>query len=771
MILNDNLNMDHVTTKLNLPTTYENYPLYIPAEQSIEWWVNNPKYVDKFGNVFRPTGPEGDRPVTLTATIKCGSFFRQKDFKVTVKADNVQDDEAVNETYRWLETYRAIHENTISNTITEDLFCPTEGLHGSSVIWSSDKPDIITNEGSVNRPEFEAGSDTVILTATITKGEFTKLLYFEYLVLRKPNMAPPIVTRTSPANDSTGVSWDINRITIDFDNKIILSTFDGGYRVIPTVNDLGGKQVTMQFADPLPPSTTFAISIDRDVVRDEFNNTNSPAYIQFKTRGGSPAKIESVYPADGETDVSINPNIEVAFSDLLKLKTYDFKLTDSLENDCPLYAPYTLEVPRGVVKNLSGATQERSYKFEFTTVGEYKEEEEEKEEEEDKEEEKEEDKDKEEDKEEDKDKEDRYEKEDTNYQPPSKTYKAYLSFGKLGKTLEIQEKDGKALVKLNIQDLDIFKENKNVTLNIPDIPGLESYTLEMPGGIFGLGGSSLSLHTGFGNLDIPYQAKASELENPESIIIWYIDKDGNTTIILNSYYDPEGNSVNFTTTHFGNFGVVYNKVNFNDVKDNAWYYKAVSFMAAREITSGTGDGKFSPNNNLTRGEFITMMMRAYDIKVDTDPKDNFADGGNTWYTAYLGAAKSLGISQGIGNNMFGPDKQITRQEMFTLVYNTLEIINQLPEKKEEGPRKSLSHFTDYHEINSWAKDAMTLMIESGTIQGSGGKLSPKDKTTRAEMAQILYNLTILKTLGSDPKDQQSNLLVFGKGFAGKCVIR
>lgn len=106
--------------------------------------------------------------------------------------------------------------------------------------------------------------------------------------------------------------------------------------------------------------------------------------------------------------------------------------------------------------------------------------------------------------------------------------------------------------------------------------------------------------------------------------------------------------------------------------ENAWYSKAVTFVTARSIALGTGNGNFSSDEKLTRGQFIVMLMNAYGIAPDTDFQDNFADAGDTWYTGYLAAAKRLGISSGIGNNMFGPEKEISRQEMFTLLYNVLK---------------------------------------------------------------------------------------------------
>lgn len=132
-----------------------------------------------------------------------------------------------------------------------------------------------------------------------------------------------------------------------------------------------------------------------------------------------------------------------------------------------------------------------------------------------------------------------------------------------------------------------------------------------------------------------------------------------------------------------------------------------------------------------------MLMKAYGIKPDKASKDNFTDAGNNYYTDYLAAAKRLGISGGVGSNKFAPDKEITRQEMFTMLYNALKVIGGLP---EGNSGRQLSAFTDADKTASWAKDAMTLFIRTGTISGSNDKLSPTGTTTRAEMAQVLYNL-------------------------------
>lgn len=234
-----------------------------------------------------------------------------------------------------------------------------------------------------------------------------------------------------------------------------------------------------------------------------------------------------------------------------------------------------------------------------------------------------------------------------------------------------------------------------------------------------------------------YTPTAEELENPESLVIWYIDGAGNVHPLTNARYDAKKGQVILEVTHFSDYALVYNPVIFKDVAKDAWYYNAVSFIGAREVTKGTGDGNFSPQGKLTRGQFIVMLMKAYGIEAPDKPKDNFKDAGNTYYTAYLGEAKRLGLTAGVGNNNYAPERQINRQEMFTLLYNVLGELDRLPEKA--GNRK-LADFTDSQDVAPWAKDAMTLLVKADIIAGSGEKVNPLALTTRAEMGQLIYNL-------------------------------
>ncbi len=180
-------------------------------------------------------------------------------------------------------------------------------------------------------------------------------------------------------------------------------------------------------------------------------------------------------------------------------------------------------------------------------------------------------------------------------------------------------------------------------------------------------------------------------------------------------------------------------MSFSDVADGAWYEDAVTFLAARGITSGTSETApvFSPDAQVTRGQFLVMLLRSYGIEPAAKGADNFADAGDGYYTGYLAAAKALGISRGVGDNRFAPDAAVSRQEMFTLMYRALEALSELPGGTSG---KSLSDFSDAAGLADYAKAPVEALVKAGVVSGSGGKLDPAGASTRAQMAQLIYNL-------------------------------
>ena len=267
---------------------------------------------------------------------------------------------------------------------------------------------------------------------------------------------------------------------------------------------------------------------------------------------------------------------------------------------------------------------------------------------------------------------------------------------------------------------------------LPDLNGCPVYDLTVTNGNTAVS----DFNGGHATVTIPYTLKPGE--NPNAVVIYYLADDG-TLKAVRGHYNTELKAVVFKTTHFSKFTVRHNPVAFVDVPAQAWYKDAVDFIAARGITSGTGAGSFSPDDKLTRGAFVVLLMNAYGITPDAAPlgTENFADAGNTYYTQYLLTAKRLGIVNGIGNNLYAPDQPVTRQEMFVILYNALKAIEEVP---DEVNSTALSGFDDAAQIAPWANEALTALVHSGTVTGYQNCLSPNLATTRAEVAQVLFNL-------------------------------
>jgi hypothetical protein len=237
-------------------------------------------------------------------------------------------------------------------------------------------------------------------------------------------------------------------------------------------------------------------------------------------------------------------------------------------------------------------------------------------------------------------------------------------------------------------------------------------------------------------VEIPYELKPGE--NPNGIIVYHINSDGNLVLMRGHYI---GGAVVFTTSHFSQFIVDYVQIPYTDIPNN-WAKNAIEFTAARGFFVGITGDLFEPGRAATRGEFLAALMNAYGILPDESATDNFADvDDDKAYAAHVATAKMLGISLGVGNNLFEPEKQITREEMFALLYRSLVNIGEAPQKARDG--KTLDDFTDSDAIASWASDEIEALLQANLIEGTSDstlELSPKGRSDRAMMAEMLYRL-------------------------------
>lgn len=175
------------------------------------------------------------------------------------------------------------------------------------------------------------------------------------------------------------------------------------------------------------------------------------------------------------------------------------------------------------------------------------------------------------------------------------------------------------------------------------------------------------------------------------------------------------------------------KDKFDDLKDAAWAKADIEKLADKGIISGDGMGNVYPNRTITREEFITMVVKAFELTGDADIEFGDVSEG-TWYEKFVKAAFSSGIVSGISEDKFGIGSEITRQDMAVILYRAAE-------KLGISMKESDSEFTDMESAAEYAKKAILCMKESKIITGMGdGRFMPSEKATRAQTAVMINRL-------------------------------
>ena len=183
---------------------------------------------------------------------------------------------------------------------------------------------------------------------------------------------------------------------------------------------------------------------------------------------------------------------------------------------------------------------------------------------------------------------------------------------------------------------------------------------------------------------------------------------------------------------------------FVDVPANSWYYDSVDFVTERDYMNGTSATTFSPENNMTRAMFVTVMARVAGAETDNNAVTQFTDvPSGQWYTGAVQWGVEKGIVQGHGNGTFGTNDPITRQDTAVLAQRFLKWYSEATGLTPETGSK-VDSFTDASSISDYAKDAVEYCRQIGLLTGyEDGSFKPLKTITRAEAATILERMTFL----------------------------
>ncbi len=173
---------------------------------------------------------------------------------------------------------------------------------------------------------------------------------------------------------------------------------------------------------------------------------------------------------------------------------------------------------------------------------------------------------------------------------------------------------------------------------------------------------------------------------------------------------------------------------FSDVGADHWAHEAIEYLASNNVLAGKSGGIFAPDDNVTRAEFAKILVTAFgfDTKADIAFDDVSED---SWYSEFVKTAVGSGIAKGTSEATFGPEENITRQDMAVMLMNAARIAGKMTESEGELT------FPDQAEIADYAKTAVNTLSKAGIINGMGdGSFAPKAFASRAQAAKLVHGL-------------------------------
>lgn len=174
---------------------------------------------------------------------------------------------------------------------------------------------------------------------------------------------------------------------------------------------------------------------------------------------------------------------------------------------------------------------------------------------------------------------------------------------------------------------------------------------------------------------------------------------------------------------------------FDDLAGYEWANMEIEALVSSGIIQGTSATTFNPGENITRADFISLLVRALNLNAEVDGNFNDVEQSDYYYKE-VGIARKIGIAQGTGNNQFDPRISISRQDMMVVASRAMKIAGRMLDESASD----LSSFSDSSEVAAYAVGPLSQLAKEGIIQGYNGMIKPNDTAIRVEAAVIIHRL-------------------------------
>ncbi|MCH5211244.1 MAG: DUF3089 domain-containing protein [Oscillospiraceae bacterium] len=176
---------------------------------------------------------------------------------------------------------------------------------------------------------------------------------------------------------------------------------------------------------------------------------------------------------------------------------------------------------------------------------------------------------------------------------------------------------------------------------------------------------------------------------------------------------------------------------YKDVPENVWYAESVAYVTENGIMKGVSDNEFAPETKLTRGMIVAILYRL-EGEPDVSAVKAFNDvPADAYYADAVAWASENGIVYGTGDGKFSPDNNVTREQLAKILLGYYTYKGNGP-VDDWAIRLD---YTDLPEASDWATEGIMFCTMKGLMQGKdGNSFDPKGETTRAEIAAVIERM-------------------------------
>ncbi|WP_161404852.1 S-layer homology domain-containing protein [Paenibacillus silvestris] len=242
-------------------------------------------------------------------------------------------------------------------------------------------------------------------------------------------------------------------------------------------------------------------------------------------------------------------------------------------------------------------------------------------------------------------------------------------------------------------------------------------------------------------VEVVFHYDPSKVKDTSKLGVYWLDKATNTWTYVGGTVNGDG-TITASLPHFSKYAVLEKNAQslttFADIQGH-WAQADIEQLVSKQIVDGMDANSFQPNSNMTRAQFVTILKKAMNLPVQTATK-SFADvADDSWYRDAVFAAYAANITGGTSDSTFAPEDNVTREQLAVMIVGAY--LNATGKQLSDLAAAESLNYADASSISDWAKQYVAVATSLGLLNGMDvTHFAPSQNSTRAQVATVVVRM-------------------------------